>query len=217
MCYIDGQKNKYSVLQDRNLPTYPNHSNDSADATDNAVQFGSGNNNAANTKPYDNNVRQQPDYEYVTGPININNNIKKPFSYTSDDRNVTSLEAGSANNRPFSYTPEDPTMASLRASSFLKKGPASSAAIPRANLRSNAAEPYYMECLELSALPHNPSESANNTDLQPFAVVSKQQPETPSQQKTKYDSGVKKVPEIHQTDSSRFPSRPQPSATDTNR
>jgi hypothetical protein len=206
-------------------------------------------------------VKQQPDYEYVTGPTSNNkpfsyirddrnvtsletgsnnnnkpfshirddrnvtsletgsNNNNKPFSYMRDDLNVTSLESGSSNNnRPFSYTPEDPTMASLHSLSLLKKGPPPGTAIPRANLLPSATEPYYIEFLKPNTSSHNPSDPADNADLPPFPAASKQQSEPPSEQKTKYDSGVKKkAPDIHQMDSNRFANRPQTSAMDANR
>jgi hypothetical protein len=134
----------------------------------------------------------QPDYEYVSGSTN--------------------------NNRPFSYTPDDPNMASLRPASSVKNGLISNTAIPRDNLHSPAAEPYYMECLEPNTWSQNPSGPADNIDGPPLAVQSKKLPELPSEQKTNYDNGVKKrAPDIPRTDSDRLPHRLQPSAMDTNR
>ncbi|PNF28839.1 hypothetical protein B7P43_G04415 [Cryptotermes secundus] len=174
------------------LPIYPNHTRNTAATENNDIHTGSGSNNAANNEPYANKMNLQPDYEYVTGSIN--------------------------NNRPFSYTPDDPTMMSLRPASSLKNGLISNTAIPRVNLHSPAAEPDYMECLEPSIWPQNPSGAADNTDRPPLAVLSKKLPELPSEQKTNYDNGVKKrAPDINRTDSDRLPYRLQPSVMDTNR
>jgi hypothetical protein len=156
--------------------------------------YGFGNNNAVNNEPCAKKVNLQPDYEYVAGSIN--------------------------NNRPFTYTPDDPNMSSLRPASSLKNGLISSTAIPRVNLHSPAAEPYYIECLEPNTWPQNPSAPAENNDGPPLAVLSKKLPELPSEQKMNYDNGVKKrTPDIHRTDSERlpYPYRLQPSVMDTNR
>jgi hypothetical protein len=181
------------VLQNAELPTYPNHKkNNTAAVENNAIHIGSGNNNAGSNEPYANKANLQPDYEYKTGCIN--------------------------NNRPFSYTPDDPNMTSARPPSSLKNGLASSTVIPRANLHLSATEPYYMECLESNTWSHNPSGTADNTDGPPLPVVSRKLPELPSEQKTNYDNGVKKrSPDIYRTDSDRLPYRLQSSVIDINR
>jgi hypothetical protein len=207
--------------------------NNTAATASNIVHTGSGNRNPADSESYGNKLKQQSDYEYVTEFTNNNRSpsyitedrnltslesgpTNRPSSYRPEDRNVTSLESGPT-NRPFSYTPEDPTMASIRSLSSLKKGPTSSTAIPRVNLHSPTTEPYYMECLEPNPRSYTPSVPADNAQRLQSALVSKQQSEPPSNQKTKSDSGMKKAPNIHQMDSNRLPNRSQPSAMGTDR